>query len=274
MDFITISVKCPTDLCEVIIAELFEIGFDSFQEFDNGIEGSCEKESFREVAVKEILDRYPSASFEIKEQERINWNEEWEKNYDPIFVDNKCQVRATFHPANPAFEYDILVNPKMSFGTGHHATTYQMLSYQMELDHQDKKILDVGCGTGILAIMAAKRGASQIVATDIDDWCIENSSENFSLNELNNIQLIKGEIGLVQEKEFDIIIANINKNVLMDQIGEYSARLVANGSILLSGFYKEDINDLCGEAKKFGLRMEKETEKDNWAMMALTKPKP
>ena len=273
MDFVTISVKCPADLCDVIIAELFEIGFDSFQEFDDGFEGSCESESFKETSIKAILDRYPTASFEIKKQDRINWNEEWEKNYDPIIVDNRCQVRATFHKANPVFKYDILVNPKMSFGTGHHATTYQMLSYQMGLDHQDKKILDVGCGTGVLAIMASKRGASYIVATDIDDWCIENSRENFSLNGLTNVHLVKGEIELVQEKEFDIIIANINKNVLVDQIAEYNARLVANGFLLLSGFYKEDVSDLHGAAKRLGLKMVTETEKDNWAMMALTKPK-
>ncbi|MEP1096837.1 MAG: 50S ribosomal protein L11 methyltransferase [Cyclobacteriaceae bacterium] len=273
MNFVTISVKCDADFSDVIIAELFEIGFDSFQEFDDGFEGSCEEAVFKEIEVKEILKRYPSATFSIKEQERVNWNEEWEKNYDPIIVDNRCQVRATFHKANPAFEYDILVNPKMSFGTGHHATTYQMLAYQMDLDHQNKKVLDVGCGTGILAIMAAKRGASQLVATDIDDWCIENSAENFSLNEIDDIQLVKGEIGLVKKTDFDIIIANINKNVLMDQIREYSSRLAANGFLLLSGFYKEDVDDLLEEAKMHGLVKQNETEKDRWAMLALSKPK-
>ncbi|MEP5610658.1 MAG: 50S ribosomal protein L11 methyltransferase [Cyclobacteriaceae bacterium] len=274
MNFVTISVKCSTDLSDAIVAELFEIGFDSFQEFDDGFEGSCGEAAFKEVEAEEVLKRYPAATFSIKEQERINWNEEWEKNYDPIIIDNRCHVRATFHKANPVFDYDILVNPKMSFGTGHHATTYQMLSYQMNLDHQGKKVLDVGCGTGILAIMAAKRGASQVMATDIDDWCIENSAENFTLNEINDIQLIKGEIGSIEKVDFDIIIANINKNVLMDQIREYSSRLIENGVLLLSGFYKDDISDLLEESKMHGLVKQSETEKDRWAMLALTKPKP
>lgn len=273
MDFITISVKCDPDLSDVVIAELFEIGFDSFQEFDDGFEGSCEKNAFEEGPVEQVLIRYPGTSYHIKEQDRVNWNEEWEKNYDPIIVDDRCQVRATFHKANQAFEYDILVNPKMSFGTGHHATTYQMLSYQMKLDHQAKRVLDVGCGTGILAIMAAKRGASQIVVTDIDDWCLENSMENFALNNVENATLIKGQIEAVDQHTFDIIIANINKNVLMAQIKEYASRLNDNGSLLLSGFYKEGVPELISEANKQGLTMKAESERENWAMLALTKPK-
>ncbi len=273
MDFITISVKCPSDLSDVIIAELFEIGFDSFQEFDNGFEGSCETSSFSEAAAKEVIKKYREVSYSLKEEEKVNWNKEWEKNYDPIQVDNKCLVRATFHQPDPSMEYDIVVNPKMSFGTGHHATTYQILSYQMTLDHQDKKVLDVGCGTGILSIMAAKRGASEVMATDIDDWCIENSQENFSLNQVINIQLKKGQVDVVRDFKFDIVIANINKNVLMDQVKTYSSLLNDNGYLLLSGFYKADVPDLIHESKKHGLLSKYETTKEDWAMVVLTKPK-
>lgn len=272
MSFITIRVQCKEELNDLLIAELFELGFDSFQEFEDGFEGSCPQDDFFEDQLKEVMESYPFTTYKIKEQDKVNWNEEWEKNYDPITVDDKCIVRATFHPARPEFQYEIIVIPKMSFGTGHHATTYQMLSYQIDLDHQDKKVLDVGSGTGILAIMAAKKGASSITATDIDDWCIENSEENFILNDLHDVHLMKGQIQEVKEFDFDIVIANINKNVLLDQMEEYALRLKCGGQLLLSGFYSEDIPDLEAEAKKWGLDKLSETTKDNWAMMALTKP--
>ncbi len=273
MDFVTISVKCRPDLSDALIAEFFEIGFDSFQEFDDGFEASSEAKAFSEISVQKVIQRYEGVSFTIKEVEKVNWNEEWEKNYDPILVDGKCMVRATFHEADPSAEYDILVNPKMSFGTGHHATTYLMLSHQMKLDHIGKKVLDVGCGTGILSIMAALRGASKVIATDIDDWSIENSKENFSLNQLHNIQLVKGQIDVVDDKNFDIIIANINKNVLIDQIERYASMMVEGGHLLLSGFYQSDIPDLVRAAEKHQLVPLDENEKEKWSMLALVKPK-
>lgn len=271
MDFITISVSCSPEFIDIIIAELFEIEFDSFQEFDEGFEGSCDKAQFSEENLTKIFTNYPDATYAIKEQEKVNWNEEWEKNYDPIIVDEKCIVRATFHEPRPEFEYEIVVIPKMSFGTGHHATTHQVLSYQMNLDHQGKSVLDVGSGTGILAIMAAKKGASKLVATDIDDWCIENSQENFALNDIKNVNILKGQIDIVEDKGFDIILANINKNVLLDQIGRYAERLKTGGHLLLSGFYSNDVDDLVEEAKKFGLSKESETNREKWAMLAFSK---
>ncbi|MEM6829842.1 MAG: 50S ribosomal protein L11 methyltransferase [Bacteroidota bacterium] len=271
MSFITISVKCAEVYVELIISALFEIGFDSFQEFDYGFEGSCPESSFQEEQVRQVLDNYPDVSFEVKEQDKINWNEEWEKNYDPIIVDEKCLVRATFHQDERSYDYEIVVNPKMSFGTGHHATTYQILAHQMILDHHEKKVLDVGTGTGILTIMASKRGASKLVATDIDDWCIENSHENFALNKVENVELIKGEIDLIADKDFHIIIANINKNVLMSQLRYYAERLKDDGTLLLSGFYIEDIEDLVAEGEKWNLKKQEENSKENWAMLALSK---
>ncbi len=271
MDFATIKVNCNPELIDLLIAELFELGFDSFQEFENSFEGSCDQSVYDEEAVRQILVNYPDTTFELKETEKVNWNEEWEKNYDPIIVDNKCMVRATFHDPDPSYEYEILVNPKMSFGTGHHATTYLMLSHQMKLDHTDKKVLDVGSGTGILAIMAAKRGAKEIVATDIDDWCIENSTENFKLNQVESIQVLKGEINMVDQTDFDIIIANINKNVLLTQLGAYSERLKAGGQLLLSGFYTEDNQDLIIEAQEHGLTLSGSADKENWSMLVLFK---
>lgn len=271
MTFITISVKCTPDLSDILIAELFALGFDSFQEFEDGFEGSCDQSQFSEQSLKDLLSSHTHASYAIKTQEKVNWNEEWEKNYEPIVIEDKCIVRATFHPKSKDYEHEIIINPKMSFGTGHHATTYQMLAYQLEIDFLGKSVLDVGCGTGVLSIMAHKLGAKNIVATDIDDWCIENSEENFSLNEMSNYDLIKGEIDVVEKSEFDIIIANINKNVLMAQIEAYSQKLVNGGSLLLSGFYVDDEQDLIEKAKEFGLSKKTETNRENWAMLAFTK---
>ena len=234
--------------------------------------GSCDEAKFNEEEVKSLLSPYDGVTYSIKEQEKVNWNEEWEKNYDPIVVGQRCIVRASFHDQRPEFEYEIIVTPKMSFGTGHHATTWQVLNYQLDLDHTGKHILDVGTGTGILAIMAKKRGAVALTATDIDDWCIENSAENFSLNHVEDVQLIQGQIDLVGKKDFDIVIANINKNVLLEQIGSYADRLKLNGELILSGFYEDDIADLVDKGEEFGLKKKKHTVKDRWAMLVLNKP--
>lgn len=271
MAFITVKVTCNPELSDVLVAELFGLGFDSFQEFEDGFEGSCEEQLYDQAGTDEILKQFPNVSYHIKEQEKVNWNEEWEKNYDPITVEDQCIVRATFHDPQPQFAYEIIVIPKMSFGTGHHATTYQMLAYQMELDHQNKKVLDVGTGTGILAIMASKRGASELVATDIDEWCIENSRENFALNNLKDIALIKGQIEEVDQSEFDIVIANINKNILLDQMHEYANRLKTGGQLLLSGFYENDVPDLVDLALQLNLHQVQSSVRDNWAMIALEK---
>ncbi|WP_420317134.1 50S ribosomal protein L11 methyltransferase [Ekhidna sp.] len=271
MGFVTIKATCDPQLIDVLIAELFETGFDSFQELDDGFEGSCEQSEFDEEKVKIVFSQFPNVTFEVKEQEKINWNEEWEKNYDPIIVGNRCIVRASFHQSQPNFEYEIIVTPKMSFGTGHHATTYQVLAYQMDLDHKGKKVLDVGTGTGILAIMASKRDANELVASDIDDWCIENSEENFALNNVKDVKLIKGQIDEVIDNDFDIVIANINKNVLLDQMKDYASKTIENGQLILSGFYKEDISDLENEANKFKLHLIHSTTRDNWAMLAFEK---
>ena len=271
MDFVTLKVTCPEELSHYLISELFQIGFDSFQELDDGFEGSCESSSFDEKRVNEILSAFSNLSFEIKEQDKINWNEEWEKNYEPIIVEDRCIVRASFHDSRPEFEYELIVTPKMSFGTGHHATTYQVLAYQMQLDHTNKTVLDVGTGTGILAIMAKKRGASKTIVTDIDEWCIENSEENFGLNHVRVDKILKAQINQVEEHGFDIIIANINKNVLLEQIGEYAKRLKEGGQLLLSGFYKKDISDLEAAANENQLQKITSTTKDNWAMLVVSK---
>lgn len=274
MDYTSIKVTCNHELSEVLIALLFELGFDSFQENeDGGFIASIPQKDFNELILKNTLEAFPGIKYSLQDESRINWNEEWEKNYDPIIVDNKCLVRATFHEPLPYMDYELLITPKMSFGTGHHDTTYQVLSYEMKVDFKDKNVLDVGCGTAILSVMAYKRGAKCVVATDIDDWCIANSKENFELNKVPEdfYELIQGQIEKVTYQNFDIIIANINKNVLLDQISDYSIRLKAGGQLIISGFYQEDIDDLLVEAEKHELLKIESTQRNRWAMVALKK---
>lgn len=269
MSFITLDISCDEEKREFLIAELSLFPFDAFEETETGLLASCDEDGWEPDEVTPVLERY-GVAFKVEKVEKVNWNEEWEKNYDPVIVGDQCIVRATFHQPKPEFPYEIIITPKMSFGTGHHATTYQVLNYQLGLDHRDKKVLDVGCGTGALAIMAHKRGATDISAVDIDEWCIENSEENFSLNDCSVINLKLGGIEIVSESEsFDIILANINKNVLLDQMADYRKRLASGGTLILSGFYVDDIPDLVGLAEKLGMTYADQSEKDRWAMLVL-----
>lgn len=269
MNFIGLTVQCEDEKRELLLAELSLFPFVAFEETDEGLSAYCEERDWNEEEIKEVLERY-GAEYTFQAIEKVNWNEEWEKHYDPVIVDDQCVVRATFHAPRPEVPYEIIITPKMSFGTGHHATTHQVLKYQLELEHKGKKVLDVGCGTGALAIMAHKRGATDISAVDIDDWCIENSQENFSLNNCETVKLALGGIETVNENEaFDIILANINKNVLLEQIKEYQKRMAPGGTLVLSGFYTEDIPDLLQEAERHNLSFHHKSEKDKWAMLVL-----
>ncbi len=271
MSFITLNITCDEEKRELLFAELSLFPFDAFEETEIGILASCEKDTWNPDEVKPVLDRY-QVEYQVEEVAKVNWNEEWEKNYDPVVVGDQCIVRATFHEPKPSFPYEIIITPKMSFGTGHHATTWQVLNYQLSLDHQGKKVIDVGCGTGALAIMAYKRGAKEVTAVDIDDWCIENSAENFSLNSCENINLKLGGIEEVPGSEvFDVMLVNINKNVLLEQMQDYNQRLASGGVLVLSGFYQEDISDLRQSAEALSLNYVDESEKNRWAMLVFRK---
>jgi ribosomal protein L11 methyltransferase len=274
MDYLEFKITCAEDFREILIAELAEIGFDSFLETENGIDAYAPEADFNREAYEQVIHNYrDAAQIEVTEGKmpKVNWNEEWEKNYDPIAVDDLVYVRASFHPSQPGFKHEIVINPKMSFGTGHHSTTYQVLRLQGEIDHQGKRVLDVGSGTGILAIMAHLLGAKEVEAFDIDDWCVDNGNENFDLNGLTT-RMGLGTIRQVNPQgPFDIVLANINKNVLLDELVIYSSLLPLGGFLLLSGFYTEDIDDLVQEAKKHGLELLKTSSKDNWAALILQK---
>jgi len=193
----------------------------------------------------------------------VNWNEEWEKNFSPIMVDEVCQVRAPFHPKLDT-EFDIVIEPKMSFGTGHHATTHMMIQHILKEDWQDKKVLDMGCGTGVLAILSEMKGANPIDAIDIDNWCYLNTLENIERNNCKHISTYEGDAGLLEGKNYDTIIANINRNILLKDMATYANCLNEKGSLFLSGFYQEDLAIIKESCEKLGLSYESHLERDNW----------
>ena len=274
MDYLEFKIKCKEDFREILIAELAEIGFDSFLETEEGIDAYALESELDRDAFNQTIESYREAGEIILTEgimPKVNWNEEWEKNYDPIAVDDLVYVRASFHESQPGFRHEIVINPKMSFGTGHHATTYQVLRLQGEIDHQGKRVLDVGSGTGILAIMAHLLGAKEVEAFDIDDWCVDNGNENFDLNGLST-RMGLGTIRQVNPQgPFDIVVANINKNVLLDEMKIYASLLIPQGYLLLSGFYTQDIEDLVAAATPFGLKLIQSSDKDNWAALILQK---
>jgi ribosomal protein L11 methyltransferase len=275
MDFIEIKIACNPDFTDILMAELAEAGFDSFMENEQGFDAYAEEGNFDTLTFEEILERYKDISGLSYSQNTIarqNWNEDWEKNYDPIFIGDQCLIRASFHQIEQKFPYEIIINPKMSFGTGHHETTSQMVALQLEVDHKDKKVLDVGCGTGILAIMASLLGASQVEACDIDEWSVENAGENLELNAISNVKVSMGTLTQVDHSPgFDIILANINRNVLLDEVPYYASLLNNGGYLFLSGFYTQDVADIETLANQHGLIKQKETEKKNWVAMVLQK---
>ena len=270
MFWIGLHVKCPENLREIVLAELSQLSFSTFEETAEGISAYCEDDEWKEEGVKNIISKYNSCSYNYEKIDKVNWNEEWEKNYDPTIIADQCIVRATFHePTN--LPYEIIITPKMSFGTGHHATTYLVLEYQLSLDHVGKKVMDVGCGTGVLAILAKKRGASAVLAFDIEDWCVENSKENCALNSCNEIEVEQKTIGSVLEYDFDIIVANITKEVHLTQMSEYSKRLNVNGDLIMSGFYENDVNDLKEAAHQQGLEFVESKIRTDWARLVCRK---
>jgi ribosomal protein L11 methyltransferase len=272
--YIKVDITVDENEQERIMAELLTLGFDSFAEHVNLLEAYIEKNMFVESDLKEVLHSInPLYAYTFAEMPNINWNEEWEKNFDPLVIADQCYVRASFHPERPEFKYEVVINPKMSFGTGHHATTSLMLEYELETDLADKIMIDAGCGTGILSILAQKKGAKKIYAFDIEDWAFENLIENCNLNGCDRIETGQGTITEIISAniQVDILLANINKNVLLAEMDEYNKRLHVNGLLFLSGFYEEDITDILNRAEEAGFKKESHKVKDRWVSMKLIK---
>ena len=254
---------------EIIIAELGYAGFESFVETEDGVTAYIQKEEWH----KDILNSIQilgSAEFEItysfEEIAQTNWNAEWEKNFNPIIVDDRCTVRAPFHKV-PKTEYDIIIEPKMSFGTGHHETTHMMIQHILDTDFKNKTVLDMGCGTGILAILAEMRGAKHVDAIDIDNWCYLNSLENVERNHCHNIDVFEGEVSLLINHKYDIILANINRNILLKDISTYAKHLKEKGTLFVSGFYDNDIKMIEEECNKSMLKLVKKLDRNNWVSL-------
>ena len=251
---------------EILIAELAEVGFDSFEDTPTGIKAYIPKDSWNEHILQDIyLLSNPefTISYQITEIEQVNWNEEWEKNFSPIVVEDLCTVRANFHPV-PNTRYDIVITPKMSFGTGHHETTYMMLQQLLPLSLEGTKVLDMGCGTGILAIMAALRGARDITAIDIDPWCVENATENVQQNDCSFITIKEGDVSLIAGEQYNLILANINRNILLSDIPAYTQALLPQGLLLVSGFYEEDLPAIKEKCQQVGLTYLSHIERNRW----------
>lgn len=258
---------------EILIAELGDIGFESFVENEDGLTAYILTEELDEEVLagihilhsNEFVITYTSA-----EIDQVNWNIEWEKNFNPIVVDDKCSVRAPFHE-KPETEFDIIIEPKMSFGTGHHATTHMMLQFILKNNWEGKEVLDMGCGTGVLAILAEMKGASKVDAIDIDNWCYINTLENVERNGRSAIEVFEGGAELLQGRRYDSIIANINRNILLEDMQFYAESLNPGGQLFLSGFYTEDIPAIEAECEKFGIRLAEKLERENWAALSFFK---
>lgn len=270
--YFKITIPCDSKLHELLIAELDVLNYDSFEEKEDVVEAFIQEKYYHAKQLKEILKKYRLGEQIVLEKlQDINWNKRWEKNFTPVYLEGQVQIRASFHEPKPGYAYDVVINPKMSFGTGHHETTSMMVEEQLKIDHKNKQILDVGTGTGILSIVANKLGATFITATDIDDWCIDNCKENFALNSISNFEILKGSVGnLTLKGPYDIILANINKNILLNEIPKYSELIRDKGILLISGFYAEDMEDLAKKTASANLKLIASEVRNNWALMRLS----
>ena len=261
---------CNEIVTDVISAMAGEIGFESFVEWEKGVQAYIQQSLFNEEALKGMVADFPlpdtSITYTIQEAEDKDWNEEWEKNFfQPIVIGDRCCIHSTFHKDTPKTEYEILINPQMAFGTGHHETTSSIICELLDADLQGKSVLDMGCGTSILAILASMRGANPVTAIDIDDWCVNNSRDNIALNGISNITVELGDANLLEGRApFDVIIANINRNIILADMPQYAACMHSGSELYMSGFYLEDIPAIREKAESLGMTFVHHREKNNW----------
>jgi len=258
--------------CDILISELGDLGFDSFTENETGFDAYITEDLENALDLNPLQFEDFKYTFSKEHIQQTNWNAEWEKNFEPVLVDELLLIRAPFHPSNSHVKFEIEIMPKMSFGTGHHDTTWLMCKHLFNINLQQKSVLDMGCGTGVLAILAKKLGATKVIGIDIDEWSVENGIENCIANNCSDIEIKLGDKEeLIQYNNFDIILANINKNVLKVQMPLYASLLKANGVLLLSGFFNTDVEELEKLAQTLHLKLERTFTKNNWAVMKLGK---
>ncbi|MEG0037689.1 MAG: 50S ribosomal protein L11 methyltransferase [Bacteroides sp.] len=267
---------CSETVSDVLAAVLGEAGFESFVTTDNGLTAYIQQALCDEAAIKEAIAEFPIPDTDITysyvEAEDKDWNEEWEKNFfQPIIIGDRCVIHSTFHHDVPQVEYDIVINPQMAFGTGHHETTSLIIGELLETALNGKSVLDMGCGTSILAILARLRGAAPCLAIDIDEWCVRNSIENIALNGLTDIEVKEGDASILQGKgPFDVVIANINRNILVNDMKHYIACMQPGSELYMSGFYIDDVPVIRAEAERNGLTFVHQKEKNRWAAVKFT----
>lgn len=260
---------------DIVAALLAEIGFDSFTATHEGINAYIPAKDFEEKNLKEVLSQQTfgfSTSYTTTLIKSQNWNEEWEKNFSPISIEGKCHIRAPFHPPQKGFQLEIVIEPKMAFGTGHHETTWLVLNELFTMNLKGKKVLDMGSGTGILAIAAEKLGATEVIAVDNDSWAYENAQENIVKNGCTTIQPLLGDISTVRNSTFDVILANINLNTLKEQMSDYAKMLTPQGQIVMSGILNDDLEELGQHIKKNGLEILHTQNRNKWSLVAAKKP--
>ena len=276
MDYIELDLKItPLEPGrDIVMAQLSEVGFESFVDNDKGLLAYVQKGLFDEKLLKQInIFKQPdfTINYHTKIIEDQNWNEVWEKSFDPINVEGKCYIRAPFHQKEDDIEYDIVIEPKMSFGTGHHETTYLMVKRVLGMDVQNKEILDMGCGTGILAILAKLKKAVHVLAVDVDEWAFHNTIENIERNDNLQIDVQLGGVETISNYQFDIIMANINRNILLQDMRSYAQSLNQKGDLLLSGFFLADKKVLIEEVSKHQLELVYEESNNDWTLLHLVK---
>ena len=268
---------CNEIVTDVLSATLGDIGFDSFVEREGGILAYVQQSLFDEGALKSVIEDFPLPDTEItyiiKVAEDKDWNAEWEKNsFQPVVIGERCVIHSTFHTDYPKAEYDIVINPQMAFGTGHHGTTASIIQELLEADLKGKTVLDMGCGTSILSILASKRGAKAVTAIDIDDWCVNNSRDNIALNGISNITVELGDASSLKGREpFDVVMANINRNILLADMESYVSVMHPGSEIYLSGFYVEDIPLIRSKGESLGLKFLSYSENDSWVAVKMKK---
>jgi ribosomal protein L11 methyltransferase len=253
---------------------LGEIGFDSFMDEDGTLKAYCTEDHRDEVAVEELLRMDAFTDVHLLTVEAMpdkDWNEVWEASYQPVVVNERCRVRAPFHEADPRFEFDLVIEPKMSFGTANHETTAQIITLMLETDFQGKDVLDMGSGTAVLAILAKKLGAARTVAIDNDEWAYNNAFTNVALNGIDDIQIVLGDAHAIGDARFDVVLANINRNILLRDMHYYVEAMRPGAHIFFSGFYEEDLDAIRAEAQRLGLRDARHGSRNRWVAAEFVK---
>ena len=269
---VDISFKEINPFSDILIARLNEIEFESYLEYQNGLKAYIPTQLLDQNDFKEIISdisKLTDLSFTINQIKKKNWNEIWEKSYSPIFINNDCVIRAHFHPPISNVKHEIIITPRMSFGTGHHETTSLMMNAMFDLNIKQKTVLDIGTGTGVLAILASKLGARNIVGIDSDEWAFKNANENAVLNNISNIDFFHADANFIGKKKYDVLLANINRNIILNDIEIYVKAMRDSSEILLSGFFQDDISLILKKTEQLGLDLVVLKNKNKWQMLHL-----